>query len=261
MYLRWAQLGAVSPIMMEQNACFNPVGSREKWTLWSDEETTRVYADMARLHTRLLPYFTALAKEANASGIPLMRHPFLLFPGDPNVWSIEDAFFLGRALYAAPVVERGARERTVYLPAGARYLDLNTHVLREGGIATIPAPLDQLPLLLVEGEILPLLDASIETLAPATEPDVVTLQQVGDRLDVLVALNPNGDAAFTLSDGTLLTAIRVAEDAGNPAGLTFEEMTIGDVDGIRVEGNSIVLRDLRLEASARTVRWEVYRLP
>src|SRR5207248_2945909 len=43
MYLRWAEVGAVSPIMMDDTACFTFTGSGQKWTLWSDAETVDVY--------------------------------------------------------------------------------------------------------------------------------------------------------------------------------------------------------------------------
>ena len=194
MYLRWAAVGAVSPIMMEQNACANPLGRRQKWKLWDDEETVRVYADMARLHTRLMPYFEVLIRQSNRSGAPIMRHPFLHHPREPEAWKAESSFYLGASLWAAPVVERFALTKDTWLPPG-KWVDLADRAVYEGGRrVTLPAPLARLPLLLRDGGIVPLLDASIETLAPATVPGIVTLDHVKDRLDVLVALSSGRDA-------------------------------------------------------------------
>ena len=36
---RWLQLGAVSPIMEEENACSNPLMQKTKWKLFNDQET------------------------------------------------------------------------------------------------------------------------------------------------------------------------------------------------------------------------------
>ena len=72
----------------------------------------------------------------------------------------------------------------------------------------MPAPLAKLPLLLKDGGIVPMLDASIETLAPATDPTVVTIAKVADRLDVTVALTPGKEARIVLADGTELVARR-----------------------------------------------------
>lgn len=281
-YLRWTQVGAVSPIMMDQNACVGLLSDLEKWTLWSDEETWTVYGEMARLHTRLSPYFNVLAEEAHLTGAPIMRHPFLLFPHEPDALDVEFSFFLGPALYAAPVVRRGERERDAWLPPGA-YVDLDDHTVYEGGAhVTIPAPLQKLPLLLVAGEVLPLLDESIETLAPATVETVVTPADVADRLDVKVALRAGDftEASLRLDDGTVLRAGLDAD--AQPSTVTdVDEATLpgcascvlrdapGDVTRVRANSElaadtELVVDGVRLTAEGgpdRRVRWEVFLLP
>lgn len=288
-YLRWAEVGAVSPSMHDENACSNPLGHREKWTLFSDDETTAVYAKMARLHTRLALYLRTLAVEAHETGLPLMRHPFLVAPKSPAAWAVEDAFFLGPALYAAPVVRRDQRVREVFLPPGG-YVDLDDFTLYRGGQSSdrirIPAPLDKLPLLLVENQILPLLDAAIETLVPTANPAVRSLADLEDRLDAIVALGPGGKAQIELFDGTRLTAERTAAAGSSsdqlrevaPAELRdcelcFSRTSTGahpQLERVRIStrlelASEIRLGDLHLSATherrARRVRWDVLRLP
>ncbi len=293
-FLRWVEFGALSPIMMEQNACSNPTGEKKtKWSLWNDEETIDHYRQYAGLHTRLFPYFRTLAREASETGRPLTLHPFLLSPRDPNVWKVEDAYYLGRALYASPVARRGVTVKETYLPGGAHYVDIarlfapewvgpqDFTVYAGGGMASIPAPIGKLPLLLVSGQILPLLDASIETLAPATDASVVTLEEVADRLDVVVALEPGASASLILEDGTEL-GIERAEDAGNPGELTlvdeaeiadcggcYLETSEGTVERLRVntalvDESSLSVSDLRVTrtgGAASRIRWDVLRLP
>jgi len=277
-FFRWSQLGAVSPIMMDQNACYAIPERKTKWNLWSDAESTQLYARMSQLHTRLQPYFLTLAREANLRGTPLMRHPFLYHPEEPEVWKTEDSFFLGPALYASPVVHRGVREKKAWLPPNRRYLDLvDDKVYAGGAVATIPAPLEKLPLLLVQRELLPMLDPTIDTLAPATDPSVVTLEKVADRLDVLVALAKGDKAHLTLVDGTELTAERVSGDAGATLPAAADETALASCDGCYLESKSgdvdrtrvttqlmasttITFKDLVLTAkgpSARRVRWDV----
>ncbi|MCW5836837.1 MAG: hypothetical protein KIS78_30860 [Labilithrix sp.] len=281
MYLRWAEVGAVSPIMMEQNACANPLGRRQKWKLWDDDETVRVYADMARLHTRLLPYFEVLIRESNRAGTPIMRHPFLLHPREPEAWKAESSFYLGASLWAAPVVERGATTKETWLPPGA-WVDLADRTVHEGGRrVTLPAPLARLPLLLKDGGIVPLLDASIDTLAPATEPGIVTLDHVRDRLDVLVALSAGREASIVLADGTELVARRAAASAP-PSALPevapdalpsceagcVNASSEAALDRLRVTtplapAYAVTHGDVTLEVrgpAARRVRWDVMRL-
>lgn len=281
-FFRWAEMGAVSPIMMDQNACYAIPTRKTKWNLWSDAESTKLYADMSRLHTRLQPYFLTLAREAAARGIPLMRHPFLVHPNEPAAWATEDSFYLGPALYASPVVRRNVREKQTWLPPDRKYVDLADDKVYSSGQVTLPAPLNKLPLLLVQREILPMLDPTIDTLAPATEPSVVTLDKVKDRLDVLVALAKGDKATLTLVDGTELVAERVAADGGNPAMLAVapDETTLSTCEGCTLENKSgdiqrvrvtttlaaetnVTFKDLRLRAkgpSALRVRWDVRAL-
>ncbi|MBK8252061.1 MAG: glycoside hydrolase family 31 protein [Polyangiaceae bacterium] len=280
-FLRWVEFGAVSPIMMEQNACSNPIEKKEKWKLWNDQETIDIYRKYALLHTRLAPYFEVLAREAHESGKPISIHPFLLYPSDVDAGAVEDAYYLGSGLYVSPVVRRGLTSKKTYLPPG-RYVEWDTLSVDNGGAwVDTNVPLDKLPMWLVEGQIVPLLDPSIDTLAPATDPSVVTPQSVADVLDVRVALSTGQTASITLADGTVLTAARLESDQGNPAQLaqvsTLSETancescyftdSPGNVERAAVTSalstqSSVQVLDLSLEAkgpSARRIRWEVLR--
>lgn len=287
-YLRWAEVGAMSPLMMDETACSNPIsGGRQKWKLWNDQETIDVYAAQARLHTRLAPYFEVLARQSNATGIPIMRHPFLYHPHEAEAWATDSAFYLGPSLYAAPVVRRGQTMRDAWLPPGT-WIDLADYAVYAGGQhAMIPAPLAKLPLLIKDGGIVPMLDASIDTLAPATDPTVVTKEKVADRLDVVVALSPGKSATITLADGTVLTATRNAPGAppAPPAYATVPVEQIAMCDGKTSDQGCVVANpegmvsrlrvttplvatsdvshdDVVLSAhgpSARRVRWDVLR--
>ena len=75
-----------------------------------------------------------------------MRPLFYEFPEDEKVWEIKDQFLFGEKYLVAPVTEYGAREREVYLPAGARWTEQSTGKTYEGGRkVTADAPLDVIP--------------------------------------------------------------------------------------------------------------------
>jgi sulfoquinovosidase len=271
---RWIELEAVSPIMMEQNACANPVDRRTKWSMWNDEESQTIYRQNASLHTRLMPYFMVLAKQAHERGTPLMRPPFLYAPKEPKTWTLDDTFFLGPALYAAPVLKRGQSTRRVWFPPGPRYVAVDDFTVWTGE-ADVPAPLARLPLFLVEGQLLPMLDAEVQTLAPATVPGVVTAQSRADVLDVQVALGPGGEASLTLFDGTELKARRTSANAGR-TGFTessdvktcercFTVSTLPALTRAQVSSSaSTTFDELEFTVSGgptRRIRWDVLRLP
>ncbi len=252
----------MSPLMMDETACSNPVsGARKKWHLWDDQETVDIYAGLARLHTRLAPYFEALAREAHATGVPIMRHPFLYHPREPEAWAEESSFYLGPSLYTSPVVYRGRTTKDAWLPPG-KWVDFADFTVYEGSKrAVLPAPLAKLPLLVKDGAIVPLMDGSVDTLLPATDPTVVSMQQVADRLDVVVALSPGKEATFTLADGTVLVARRktaggclVARDEGMVARLRVTTPLTAT--------SELAHDDVELSARgprARRVRWDVLR--
>jgi alpha-glucosidase (family GH31 glycosyl hydrolase) len=223
-YLRWAEFGALSTDMHDENACSQaPAGAPPKWTLWSDTETTTVYGQYASLHTRLLPYTYAAALEAVQTGVPIMRHPVLYYPGEAGALAAEFDYFFGPSLYVAPVVRRGQTSRTLWLPPG-RWADWWTMDAQAGGATvTKDAPLDVLPLYQRSGSIVPLLDPSIDTLAPATAPNVVSLSDVQGILDLRTVLDAGAGASAqaSLTDGTKLSA-RLGQGApALPAGSTM----------------------------------------
>ena len=103
------------------------------------------------------------------------------------------------------VVARGAVQKDIVLPPGL-FVDWHDGTLLDGGAGgvtvTVPAALDKLPLLLVDGTLLPLLDPTIDTLADETNPDVVGPGDVADVYDVVGMISKStGAAQFTLADG------------------------------------------------------------
>ncbi len=92
-------------------------------------------------------------KAASEKGAPVMRPLFFDFPEDEKCWEVEDTYMFGPDILVAPVMEEGARERTLYLPAGCRWTDANTKKVYEGGAQiTVPAPLEIIPVMIREGK-------------------------------------------------------------------------------------------------------------
>ena len=237
-FLRWVEFGALSPEMHEENAC-SGTKQQTKWTLWSDAETTQIYSQYALLHTRLFPYLYATAKEATLTGMPVMRHPFLVTPNEPDAYSSDLEYFYGPSLFVAPVAHRGLTARDVWLPplsngSPAKYVDWWTLDPLSSGHVMRQAPLDVLPLFLKSGGVVAMLDPSIQTLAPATDPSVVTTDKVAGVLDVRAAIDAGtGVGTAQLNDGTELDVALVAGSLTLPAGITMapDDATLATCSG------------------------------
>ena len=52
------------------------------------------------------------------TGLPLVRHPFIHYPDDPEIHGIEYQYMVGSEFMVAPVLDPGQEEVTLYLPAG-----------------------------------------------------------------------------------------------------------------------------------------------
>ena len=195
---RWVQLGAVSGVMRTQaNGVAVPAKPRPQVI---DPDQIGNWRRYAKLRTQLYPYLVAAQRAYRRSGVPLMRHLALTEPGDKRAAATEDAFMLGPDLLAAPVLDEGAVRRTAYLPRG-RWVDVwrsaayeeddgalrlgKARVLRGRREATVPAPLDELPLFARAGAILPLLPPEVDTLAEHDGKGLVSLEERDHRLALL----------------------------------------------------------------------------
>lgn len=77
------------------------------------------------LRYRLLVYIYSLMRVAHEQGLPVMRPLFMEFPDDPATLSDKSlTFMLGKGLLVASVLEEGAAERRLYLPAGHSWFDI-----------------------------------------------------------------------------------------------------------------------------------------
>jgi len=108
------------------------------------------------LRYRLLPYLYSAVRECTRTGLPVMRALWLHYPDDPVAVARGDEYLWGRDLLVAPVVEKAATSRRLYLPRGVWY-DFWTGAPIEGGHElNRPVDLETMPLYVRAGAILPL---------------------------------------------------------------------------------------------------------
>jgi alpha-D-xyloside xylohydrolase len=143
-FARWAQVGAVSPIMEVGGIGPNAT----PWQLGPD--ATTALKNAAILHYELFPYFYGLLRR----GQPVIRPLGYAYPDDPNAWAAELQFLVGPDLLAAPVTGQGTTPR-VYLPAGT-WIDLHRGTSLLGPSAyTRETPLTEFPLYVRAGAVIP----------------------------------------------------------------------------------------------------------
>jgi alpha-glucosidase/alpha-D-xyloside xylohydrolase len=188
LYVRWFQFAAFNPLFRSHGRTWK---LRLPWG-WNTGDSgpveTNLKPDPAELHNaevepickkylelryRLLPYNYTLMREACDTGLPPMRALWLHYPGDPTAVKLGDEYLWGRDLLVAPIVEKGATERKLYLPEGDWY-DFWTNERRAGKRElTRKVDLATMPLYVRAGAILPLDPVRQYTAEPTAEPTTV----------------------------------------------------------------------------------------
>jgi alpha-glucosidase (family GH31 glycosyl hydrolase) len=195
---RWIELGAVSAVMRTKRSGIAIPGYERPQVF--ERGSLPIWRRYTKLHTQLYPYLRAADARYRSSGLPIMRHGLLTHPGDERAVRAHDQFMFGPDLLAAPVTAPGVRRRRLYAPAGAwvdwwrsvvfrgrdgAFLPRRPRLLRGGRRHALPAPEDELPLLVRAGAVLPLLPADVDTLSPYGGRRVVRLSDRAGRLTLL----------------------------------------------------------------------------
>jgi alpha-glucosidase (family GH31 glycosyl hydrolase) len=144
--VRWLQFGCFTPLMHAHARM-----PQEPWTY--GEDVLDLYRAYVLLHEQLVPYTRAAAATAHRTGLPIMRPLCLTDPADPRGWTLTDAYGYGPALWVAPVLEDGARQRDVALPRGDWIESWSGEVVSGGGEVSAPAPLERVPVWVRAGSI------------------------------------------------------------------------------------------------------------
>jgi alpha-glucosidase (family GH31 glycosyl hydrolase) len=156
--------------MSPKEARVNPLQSE-----MNNKEIEPVVKKYDELRYQLMPYTYTLAWEARNSGMPLMRALWLHYPKDKTAAKTADQFLWGRDLLIAPVYQKSASGRKIYLPEGEWY-DWWTNV-RQSGLQTISREVDLsvMPIYVKAGAIIPVDPVRQYTAEKVTEPTTLRI--------------------------------------------------------------------------------------
>jgi alpha-D-xyloside xylohydrolase len=202
-FKRWLAFGLLS----SHSRLHGSSSYRVPWAF--DDESVEVTRQFTELKLSLMPYLSAVGREAHTDGLPVMRPMVVEFPDEPGAASVDTQYMLGESLLVAPVFTADG-DVDVYVPEGewTSLLDGSTvsgprwHRQRHGFAS--------LPLLVRPGTVLPV---GARTDRPDYDhAEGVTLRLFGlaDGHDSTTTVaRPDGEAAFrvTRSGGTVRVAV------------------------------------------------------
>ncbi|MBN1667233.1 MAG: hypothetical protein JW862_09090, partial [Anaerolineales bacterium] len=156
LFTRWFQLATFLPFFRSHAAV--GVEQQEPWAY--GEPYTAIMRRFLQLRYALMPYWYTLAWETAQQGTPLVRPMFWEYPEEAAVDSQADQFMLGPDLLVAPVLEANSQARQVWLPPGRWYSWWRPETWYQGPrLIQVETSLDEIPLFVRGGAILPLEDA------------------------------------------------------------------------------------------------------
>jgi len=202
LYVRWFQFSAFCPSFRSHGRTwklrlpwgwntgeYGPIENNTNVdrTELHNAEVEPICRKFLELRYRLLPYNYALAREAVDTGLPMMRALWVHYPGDPEAVKLGSEYLWGRDLLVAPVVEKGAKSRRIYLPTGTWFDWWTGEKLVGQRWVERPVDLATLPLYVRAGAIIPIDAVRQYTAQPMSEPTTLRVY-------------PGADGAFTLYD-------------------------------------------------------------
>ncbi|MEQ8471965.1 MAG: glycoside hydrolase family 31 protein [Marinoscillum sp.] len=131
--VRSAQVHALMPMMQFSVA---------PWRVLDTDNLAAVKKAIA-LRAEFLPKILELLEVATKTGEPMVRMMEYEFPNQ-GYENVKDQFLLGDKILVAPVLEKGAKERTVILPKGKWFY--NGKEYRGGKTVKVPVTIADLPL-------------------------------------------------------------------------------------------------------------------
>jgi len=137
------------------------------------------------LRMRLMPYTYSALRETHQTGMPMMRALWLHHADDATAVARGDEYLWGSDILVAPVVQKGATSRKVYLPRGVWY-DFWTNERIDGGREIEKAvDLATMPLYVRAGAVIPMGPVKQYTEEPSGEPTELVVYPGASRTSML----------------------------------------------------------------------------
>jgi alpha-glucosidase/alpha-D-xyloside xylohydrolase len=258
LHVRWFQFGAFNPSFRAHGrnwhlklpwgwdggdgGPFEAGAWRAEPAELNNPEVEKVCRQYLELRSRLMPYFYTAVREMHDTGLPIIRALWLHHPDDPVAVARGDEYLWGRDILVAPVVEKGATTRKVYLPRG-RWVDFWTEDRVDGGREIDRAvDLATTPLYVRAGAIVPMGPVKQYTSEPTTAP---TTFVVYSGADGTASLYEDDGRSFDYRKGAFMRIAMRWQDASR-------RLTLSLGPGSRMLGETPRRFEVRLAGSKAT---------
>ena len=129
------------------------------------EQLQTLCRHLIEIRMQFVPYLYSSFVRYHQEGLPSFRALVMDYPDDPQTWAIDDQYLMGENILVAPVIA-GQHEREVYLPNGDWFDFWTGKKLAGNRRVMVQVPLEQIPVFIKSGTLLPLAVPTLHTAAP-----------------------------------------------------------------------------------------------
>ncbi|MCU4174803.1 TIM-barrel domain-containing protein [Carboxylicivirga sp. N1Y90] len=154
LYTRWLQYGVFQSIYRthaQEDVPAEPI-------FW-DEQTRDITRRFIKLRYELMPYNYTLIYENAISGVPMMR-PLFYVDDTPELLDNTSSYLWGDNFLVSPVVDKGVKSHSTYLPKGQVWFNYFTGERYEGGqTIDLTVDINTIPVFVKAGSFIPTVPA------------------------------------------------------------------------------------------------------
>ena len=217
LYARWIQWGALSPIL-RTHGTQNPLAERRIWAFPKDVYEAAKAAWLLRY--RLTPYLYTAWREYHDTGVPPCRPLYYDWPGEDEAYRRPGEFMLGPDILAAPIAEpadpvTSCALSRLWLPPGGWVNWYSGEEVRGPREIARMAPLEEIPLWVRAGAIIPMFPVSHEVARDHIEAIRSTIDQCSEPLVLHVFPGEKG-ATWLYEDDSSTTGYLAGQFSRTP---------------------------------------------
>ena len=237
LYTRWIQWGVLSPVFRTHATAKLDI-ERRPWAYPMEYfQAMRKAYDLRRA---LTPYIYTAARQSHDTGLSLCRPLYYDWPKSEEAYSSPNEYMFGESLLVNPIVApmgdgQKVALQTTWLPPGQWFEQATGEILEGPAVVERPFALDEIPVYIKAGAILPLgpkmkridampLDPLILSIYPGDSGQVSVYEDAGNNQDYKKGKFSFTDIAVEKKDGKTVLAIQPVRGGyeGMPSSRAYE---------------------------------------
>ena len=250
LYIRWLQFGAYSPIM-RTHSNKNAKLVKEPWRF--DINTMNALRKSIQRRYEMHPYIYSMARKSHDTGISICRPMYFDYPDTDASYKLKNQYMFGDNMIVYPITKpgnNGFASIDIWLPEGEWYENATGTMLKGNSTYTRKFALDEIPVYIKAGSIIPYYAEEVKTLKDNDVPIALTIYP-GQNGDFTIyedyGDDDNYDSEFATTDvssikiGNKLTVVinpRKGKYKDMPDSRLFEVRTPATLrpDAVRIDG-------------------------